>query len=336
MSLVFHAFGIRLGANVSIPGLTEESAESAADVWVQFGSMPAGVRNNLPSKSQSLAKREDGENGRPEPLSLPGHGRGFRLRYDDGTVFVVDTGGTRVWATWQRPLTLEDTAVYLLGPVLAFVLRLRGTTCLHASAISVGGRTVALVGPSGAGKSTTAAAFAARGFAVLTDDMLALDEQCESVIAHPGYPRLRLWPDAARILGQACPVLPRLTPNWDKRYLDLRSNGCKFEQMPRSLAAIYLLDARSDNWEMPFVESMTASAALFSLLGNVRGDSHSSKNSRRREFDMLAQVVRQVPVRRIVRGTKPHPPAELCELILEDFRVSAKLANSVRQSACTI
>ena len=335
MSLIFRAFGLRLGANRAIPGLTGEPAESPVDVQIQLGSIPAGVSDTFPDGPGSCTKRDSDVNGRPEAVSWPTGGGGFRLRYDDGTVFVVDKRGFRVWAAWPKTLTLEDTAVYLLGPVLAFVLRLRGTSCLHASAFSVGRRAVALVGPSGVGKSTTAAAFAGRGFAVLTDDTLALQDQYDSVIAQPGYPRLRLWPDAARILDGAPAALPRLTPNWDKCYMDMQTNDCRFERQPRPLSAIYLLDGRRDDPEAPFIESLTATAGFFGMLGNIRGDFHPSKNSHRREFDMLSRLVKRVPVRRVVTSTAPRSLAPLCDVILEDLQNNSNHVVGERRPACT-
>ena len=337
MRAIFRAFGLRLGANRTIPGLTPSPAESRVDVHIQLGSTPAGVPEAIPNELGSRTNQDNDEYGRPEAVSWPSSGgEGFRLRYDDGTVFIVDERGTRIWAVWPKTLTLEDTAVYLLGPVLALVLRLRGVTCLHASAFSVGGRAVALVGPSGAGKSTTAAAFAGRGFAVLTDDMLALEEQHDRVIAHPGYPRLRLWPDAAGILYGAPAALPRLTPNWDKRYLDLQSNGCRFERQPLSLSAIYLLDERRDDPTAPFAESLTASAGLLSLLASSRGDFHPDKQSHRREFDMLGRVAQRVPVRRVVARTRPHSLACLCDVILDDLQANSGHVVNERKLTCTI
>ncbi len=112
----------------------------------------------------------------------------FRLRYCDGVEFVVDRRGTRVWARWPDKATLEDVTVYLLGPVLGFLLRLRGITCLHASAVAVDGQALAFMGPPGAGKSTTAAAFARRGYPVLTDDITALEEKGERFWVLPGGP----------------------------------------------------------------------------------------------------------------------------------------------------
>ncbi len=333
----FRAYGLRLGANRIIPGLTPSPAESRVDVQIQLGSIPAGVSDAFVNELGARTNEVADEYGRPEAISWrPNGGDGFRLRYDDGTVFIVDERGTRIWAVWPKTLTLEDTAVYLLGPVLALVLRLRGITCLHASAFSVDGRAVALVGPSGAGKSTTAAAFAGRGFAVLTDDILALEEQHDRVIAHPGYPRLRLWPDAAGILYGAPAALPRLTPNWDKRYLDLQSNGCRFERQPLSLSAIYLLDERRDDPTAPFAESLTASAGLLSLLASSRGDFHPDKQSHRREFDMLGRVAQRVPVRRVVARTRPHSLVCLCDVILDDLQANFGHAVNQRKLTCTI
>jgi hypothetical protein len=337
MRAIFRVYGLLLGADRIIPGLTPGPAESRVDVQIQLGSTPAGVPEAYPNALGLRAIPDTDTCGRPEAISWhPNGGDGFRLRYDDGTVFIVDERGSRIWATWPKTLTLEDTAVYLLGPVLAFVLRLRGITGLHASAISVNGRAVALIGPSGVGKSTTAAAFAGRGFPVLSDDLLVLEEQHDSVIAHPGYPRLRLWPDAARILDSAPATLPRLTPNWDKCYMDLQINGCRFERQPRPLSAIYLLDGCRDDPAAPFVESLTASAGLLSLLGNTRGDFHPSKNSHRREFDMLSRVVRRVPVRRAVTSTAPHSLAPLCDVILADLQNNSNHVVGERRPACTI
>ena len=78
--------------------------------------------------------------------------RYLRLAYFDGTQFWLDRGGTEVWATWPSNLQIEDAATYLLGPVLGILLRLRGVTCLHASAVAFGETAVAFVGSEGAGK----------------------------------------------------------------------------------------------------------------------------------------------------------------------------------------
>ena len=86
---------------------------------------------------------------------------------------------------WEEPLTYADAAVYLLGPVLGFVMRLRGIVPLHASAVMIGTGATVFVGDAGAGKSTTAGAFAALGYGVLSDDLLPLMDNRRSYLRAP-------------------------------------------------------------------------------------------------------------------------------------------------------
>jgi hypothetical protein len=336
MRSTFCAYGLRLVANRVVPGVIADSSELRPDVEIHFGFLPRGI-SGADTKRGGEHSGQNSDRARwPEAIAwTPNDGRGIRLRYDDGTVFVIDEGGSRVWAVWPESLTLEDTVTYLLGPVLAFVLSLRGITCLHASALSVDGRAVALAGPSGAGKSTTAAAFAGRGFRVLTDDLLALGEAHGKVIAHPGYPRLRLWPEASVILYGDPDALPPLTPNWDKRYLDLQSNPSKFEHQPLHLSSIYLLDECRDDSKAPSVESLTASAALLGLLANSRGHCHWDRQSRRREFGVLGRLVGCVPVKRVIGRAGSQTLPDLCDVILEDLQVGSGGMVSKGRVLCT-
>ena len=62
----------------------------------------------------------------------------FHLVYFDGMQFWMDRQGTKLWASWPSHLSVEEAATYLLGPVLGLLLRFRGVTCLHASAVAIG------------------------------------------------------------------------------------------------------------------------------------------------------------------------------------------------------
>ncbi len=138
---------------------------------------------------------------------------GFVFRFDNGARFEVSAGGARITASWPASITFQDVTSYFLGPVLGFVVRLRGTVCLHASAVLVDGAAVAFLGPSGAGKSSLCAYFAQRGAAVLTDDVLALRRGGGGFHVLAGPARLRLWPDSVRHLYGARAILPRVLPS---------------------------------------------------------------------------------------------------------------------------
>ena len=218
--------------------------------------------------------------------------------------------GTEVWATWPDSLTVDDTATYLLGPVMGFVLLLRGSVCLHASAIAVGNQAIALVGSSGAGKSTTAAAFAHLGYGVLSEDVVALAQQGQVFLVQPAYPRIRLWPESVTALYGAEDALPCLTPTWNKRYLDLTGDGCRFQQEPLPLAAIYILDERRDDVRAPLVEAVPASQGFIALVANTYATRLIDKTMRAREFKLLGQVMASVPLRRVTPHRKSCVPVE--------------------------
>ena len=102
-----------------------------------------------------------------------------------------------------RPLehaTQHTLTTYLLGQVLSFSLLSFGCEPLHATAVVVDGSAVAFLGDCGDGKSTLGAAFLARGYPLLTDDVLALQFDRTGVIAHAGPARLKLFPSVARSL----------------------------------------------------------------------------------------------------------------------------------------
>jgi hypothetical protein len=242
-----------------------------------------------------------------------------RILYSDETEFIIDRSGTQVWARWPDQLTLEDTATYLLGPVLGFVLGVRGTHCLHASVASVEGKAVALLGPAGAGKSTTAAAFARRGHAVLSDDVAALSEQDGNFLIQPAYPRIRLWPSSVESLYGTPEALPRITPTWDKRHLDLTENGYRFQTSPLPLGAIYHLAPRCSDASAPRVESVTGQEALMTLISNTYAASMLGRPFQVREFELFNRLLHRTVLRRVVPHEDPCQISKLCDVILDDF-----------------
>jgi hypothetical protein len=215
------------------------------------------------------------------------------MAYDDGTVFVVDAKGTHVRATTPSGATLEDTATYLLGPVMGFVLRLRGVTCLHASTVAIGGRAVAFAGHAGSGKSTLAAAFARLGHAVMSEDVTALAIDSGAVHVEPAYPCVRLWDESVAALFGAADALPLITPNWDKRLLGLTRAPRRFEERRLPLAAIYLLGDRAGEGA---ITELDPSAALMGLVERAYSAHLIDPAMRAREFDVFARVVEDTPV----------------------------------------
>lgn len=251
-------------------------------------------------------------------LSQHGEREGYQLSYSDGTRFVVDGAAARIWGTYQSPLTAEDMATYFLGPVLGFVLRRRNIVCLHASGVEIQERAVCFCGDAGYGKSTTAAALALRGLPVIAEDVVALQESGGRFEAQPGYPRVCLWPESVKMLFGREDALPRLTPVWDKRFLELDGRRAKFAGARLPFGVIYLFAPRRNDQRAPGVEKVSPREALLELVQNTYMNWVLERQQRAAEFDALCRLVQQVPVRRITPHAKPEKLAALCDLIEQD------------------
>jgi len=313
-----------LRADQPIPGLVPLPTTPTVDVELHLGSAPPRLKEMLEAAPEPWYVSPFCDE-RGEPVSMGWRlagGEYMRLWYRDGTEFFFERSGTEIWVTWPDSLTLEATVSYLLGPVLGFVLRLRGVTCLHASAVAIGGQAAAFLGPAGAGKSTTAAAFAGRGHAVLADDVVALSVREGDFLAQPGYPRLRLWPAALDALAAVGGEWPRLPTSWGERryHHDLTRNGYRFQRKPLPLAAIYVLDKRRNDALAPTTEAVPAVEGLVTLVANTFGNYLLDRSMRAREFDILGQLLARVPLRRIYsRGDLADLP-RILDLICDEVQ----------------
>ena len=328
MSFFHIAFGLHLHSNQPIPGLQKLLPTLLPDVRVWLDQIPLWLKQ-IVEQNSTLWCTSPYQDLSGQPLMKGwkvGDGDYLRLEYSDRTEFIIDRKGTQIWANWPDNLTLEDTATYLLGPILGFVLRLRGVVCLHASAVAVEDKSVVILGPAGAGKSTTAAAFAKAGFAVLSDDIVPILERDNHFLVQPAYPRLRLWPTSVKALYGEGDALPCLTPNWDKRYLDLTQPEYKFQELPLPLGAIYILGDRTISPSAPFLETVPSNTGLIGLISNTYANNLLDKKMRAAEFDLLSRVVAKAPLRLVTPHADSENIAQLCDVILKDFQ---KLDNNV-------
>ena len=312
-------YGLGVLANKLIPGVPA-SPTASVDVRISFGSLPAWLDEVSTQIETSYVSEYKDESGTPvlRVFSIL-EGKYSRFCYADQTEFIVDQAGTEIWARWPAPLTLEDATTYLLGPIMGFVMLLRGVVCLHASAVAIGERAIAILGPAGSGKSTTAAAFSDRGYSVLAEDVVTLDDRQDHFFVRPAYPCIRLWPASVKALYGTETHLPKLTPNWEKRYLDLTKRPEQFQQQPLPLGAIYHLGHRSDEPAAPIIEPLEKSEGLMTLVANTYATKLMNKQMRAREFEQLTRVLNNVPLRQVTPHTTTTRIPDLCERILDDF-----------------
>ena len=322
MSYFYIAYGLHCLADSSIPGFQTEPARlGPPDVILELGTrIPAWVHyaRTLPSVAR-YARRADALTGDPAyTFSVRGESEFFELIYGDGAEIVINGVANRIWAGYSPPLSIDDLAVYLRGPIMGFTLRRRGVTALHASAVSLAEGAVVLCGESAAGKSTTAAALALRGLPVLSDDITALREDDCNFHVEPGYPCVCLWPAAVQELFGAADALPRLTSSWEKCFLPLDGIRASFERRRRPLLAIYLLAPSAMSVEAPRIEKISSREAFLALVQNTYMNWLLERKQRAMEFDLLTRLVSKIPVRRVVSDHDSGSPSSVCEQIVRD------------------
>lgn len=216
---------------------------------------------------------------------------------------------------------------YLFTYALPLWLETEGVPVLHASAVSIDGRGVAFVGPSGTGKSVLCAELLRHGCGFVADDGLALRRHATGGWeCSPGPPLLRLWPSALARLpveaggaAEAIGELPRVHESIEKRWIAPaerpRGDGsARARDLP--LAAVYVLRRRAETSGGVAVTSLAPRDALVELLGQgVAGAPAAALGGSARRLDLLTDLARKVPVRRLDYPSGPDTAALVLDAI---------------------
>jgi hypothetical protein len=316
MSSRFRVCGLSIESDAPIPGLRSSDFIEAPDLSVRMraASDPprAGDTDALWYFSPYLDDR------RVPLLTIHVVEAGFLLSYAEGATFLVNASRSTIDAWWNPPLTIADAADYLLGSVLAFVLRLRGRVPLHASAIVIDDRAIVFAGAPGAGKSSTAAAFATLGFPVLSDDVVVIADDGGVMIAHPSHAHLSVWPDSARGLF-ATESLPLHSDVYAKHRVDLIECGYHFRESAVAIDTICILGRRSANGQMPMFRQLRPHEALLALVGQTYSNYLLDRTMREREFDLLGRTVNAVRVAELSFGDRLDDLVSSCRAVALQF-----------------
>jgi hypothetical protein len=170
---------------------------------------------------------------------------GYLLRVPRMADFVVSANGRRVRCHARRSLPGATFRHLLLDQVLPLALSRLGRLVLHASAVHVPGLgAIAFVGRAGRGKSTIAAALAADGCPLVTDDCLVVHPGAGNAppLVFPAYPGVRLWQDAAEALGVRRSAGAAVAHYTSKRRV--RHDGLASRTRASPLRAVFILTGR--------------------------------------------------------------------------------------------
>ena len=238
------------------------------------------------------------------------------LSWKDIGIFHVRRGNEIV----INPAPGADESVlrlFTLGPVLALLLRQRGRLVLHGSAVSIDGEAVAFLGDQGWGKSTIAATLYARGHKLVADDVVALEmDGAGSPTLYPGFPRLKLWPDAVTMMGKTPDTLQRLHPRYEKRAYPAARG---FSTKALSLRCVYILAQGTDAQ----VETLEPQAALAELIRHTYSAPSLDANRAPSHLRQCASLVGNVPIRRLTARRLLAALPDLAVLVEHDLAGTA-------------
>ncbi len=225
-------------------------------------------------------------------------------------------GGREIVVDPSSGLDERTLRLFVLGPVLAVLLRQRGHLLLHASAVAVDGGAVLFLGNSGMGKSTTAAALHTRGHRLVNDDVAVLRAEVSGPAILPGSPQLKLWPEALVSLGDDPEKLPRWSSYSEKR---TRSAAHKFSSAPLPVKRIYVLD----KGDVPEILPFRPQEAFMELVRHTYGSDHGLQTAMgvgsASHFLKCTNLSDKVAVRSLKRPDSLSRLSDLARLVEEDL-----------------
>lgn len=232
-------------------------------------------------------------------IQLYASGEGEILRFEGITDYVI--GAHRIECYLRDPDLGFLIEIQALGIVLAYWLERRGILALHASGVVIGDTAVGFVAANKGGKTTLAAALLRAGHGLLTDDLLAVEVSAHGVLAHPGYPQMRMWPEDAEYFHGSSENLELAHPGFDKRRVRVDEHilgGFHTTSVP--LKALYIPARRVYSSGGAEIELLPSAAAMQQLLGASFTDLPTkTASSSGHRLRLLAQLLQTVPVRRL-------------------------------------
>src|SRR5689334_9586394 len=180
----YSAYGLSIRSDLLLPELLPGVGAQAdsGDVVVHFGQV------------------------QPLPSPLDASGFGFWAHGNDACHYVDKVGAFLVRD--GREIVIDPVSgveerllrLSLLGPAFGLLLHQRGFLVIHGSVVERAGAAIAFLGKNGWGKSTIAAALHGKGYNLVTDDVAAIRLTGDGPTVIPGFPQVKLWPEAATLL----------------------------------------------------------------------------------------------------------------------------------------
>lgn len=264
-------------------------------------------------------------------LQLSAEAGRYRIRFPGFADFLVPGDCSRIHYHPEGSTPPLTIAHLLTSQVIPMVLAQQGFHLVHGSAVGTPGGVVAFLGATGAGKSTVAAYLAMQGLPIVAEDVLRLRPDQERLLACPGFPDIRIWPDAVpELFGSIVPSLSPVAHFTRKCRLGVEELGdAKHADEEAPIRAVYVLRPGTPACEgEPIRVTRLSIREAFAEAANAvfRLDVRDRVRSRR-EFEFLTNLIEKVPfysleyqlrfenLNRIRENIQAAPPAACFEAV---------------------
>ena len=156
-----------------------------------------------------------------------------------------------------------------------------------------------------------AGAMHARGHALIADDAVAIAGTPEEPLLEPGFPRLKLWPDAADSLGIENDELSELYADLEKRGWSVRDG---LAPAPVPPTHVYVLDIGAEI----AIEPLPPSEAVIELIRNAHGVMSMRGIVASEQLRRAAALAERLHVRRLIRPVALESLAQVAEAVETD------------------
>lgn len=274
-------------------------------------------------------------------LAFPGLPRGgdtpdvtIHIRpLDDDELATEDSRGGRVWGRIYHDLQFlveggkqivvdnrsgisEDMVRgYIMGVLMATLLRQRGYLVLHACSVAKEGQAIGFVGESGWGKSTLAEYFCQHGYDLINDDVMTIQTDPPPPVVLPGPPQVRLRPEAGQWLRQDFEDLPRIYARAGKRVSFRELSGVESV----NLSKLYILDeeyAMANKLEALAPREATIALIRHTRVTNLIKDAlHTAQH-----LEQCVNLLKHTSIARLHRVRSLERLPEIMDLVEKDLR----------------
>ena len=242
------------------------------------------------------------------------------LRWSGLFEFLISASGCRIACRPLNGASAEAFQTYLVSQVLSFALLKQGIESLHATTVAVNGLAAAFLGDSCYGKSSLGAACLQAGHRLLTDDVLVVTEKHGRFVAHPGPPRIKLFPHIAQaFLGKLAAGTP-MNPQTPKLVIPLPARLHTDRAVP--LGTLYVLQPPGGSRRRRItITPLSPRRACLALVANTFNTVIMERTRLTRQFNLAARLAAAVPVKLL---SYPDDPARL-PAVVEAIRADLAL-----------